>query len=265
MAENTANPQIPPAQPDPSVTEPETVVPETPVVPPTTPPATPPETPPTTPVQPEPVQMKPDKPMSDEQLASITESVTKDVSGKVSKSVIQKIGDALGLTKKEEEELPTDPIALKKLVDQEVTKRFDKVSEDSERQQKEDETARQGRVDGIVTGWNFQYNELSKIGKVPAIKNVNDTNDEGVKARRKLITAIGNIIDEIRKVNPNSDYVPSISEALVRYPQVLQAPPGANLPISGNTAVRETEDSFSYEKDIAGKSFQQIIDEGEQG
>ena len=97
------------------------------------------------------------------------------------------------------------------------------------------------------------------------IKNPSDPSDEGVAARRKLITAIGGIIDEVRKINPNSDYTPSISEAMVRYPTVLSAPPGADLPISGNTAVRESEDSFAYDKDVAGKSFQEIIDESGQG
>jgi hypothetical protein len=262
MPENTGSPTTP--TPPVTPTEPPATPPveDTPPVPPTLPTTSTTPTPPVTlPVTPPAQPLKPT--MSEKAVAELREGITKDVSGEVSKSVIQKIGDALGLTKKEEEELPKDPKALKKLVDSAVTKRFEKESEAAGEQVKVDGQNRQGRIDNIVKTWHFQYNELARLGKLPAIKNVNDTNDEGVVARKKLIRTIGNIIDEINKVNPNSDYVPSISEAMVRFPTVLAAPPGADLPISGNTAIRENEDSFSYEKDVAGKSFEQIVDEGE--
>ena len=59
--------------------------------------------------------------------AKLKEEITRDVSGKVSeevsKSVIQRIGEALGLTKKEEAKLPTDPESLKKIVDENVNLR----------------------------------------------------------------------------------------------------------------------------------------------
>ena len=254
MPENTGDQPTPAPVQDTPPTSPDPVQ-DAPAIP-TPPPA---QVVPTTPTS------KTEEPLSEEQVASMQEKITKDVSGEVSKSVIQKIGDALGLTKKEEEALPTDPATLKKLVDEAVTKRFERVSTDAEKQEQEDVTARQGRIDNIVKGWHFQYNDLSRIGRVPAIKNLNDTTDEGVVARRKLIMAIGRIIDEVRKTDPNSDHVPSISEAMVRYPGVLSAPPGADLPISGDTAVREGEATISYEKDVAGKSFEQIVDQSGQG
>ena len=145
---------------------------------------------PTPPVTPAPLATPEDKTLSEEQVASITKDVSGKVGEEVSKSVIQKIGDALGLTKKEEDELPTDASALRKLVDSAVGKRFDRQSKDVVKQDKQDATVRQDRIDGIVTGWHFQYDQLSKLGKLPAIKNPNDTNDEGVVARRKLITTI---------------------------------------------------------------------------
>ncbi len=203
------------------------------------------------------------KPMSEEQVASLKKGITEDVSGEVSKSVIQKIGEALGLTKKEEvDNLPTDAEALKKIVDTEVTRRFEKETQDTVKQQKQEATNHQNRIDGTVRNWHTQYSELSRLGKVPVIKNEADEQDEGVEARKKIILAMGGIISEMQKVNPNSDYLPSISEVLVRFPNVLKGPPGADLPISGNTAVRENADSFSYEKDIAGMTFDQIIDQG---
>jgi hypothetical protein len=260
MAEETAKPDAPVTTP----TEPPATPPaEPPVTPsePTTPP-TPPVTPPTPPTPP----AEPLKPsLSEEQVASMKADIAKDVSGEVtkevSKGVIQKIGEALGLTKKEEEKLPTDAVELKKLVGEEVTKRFDRVSEDADKEEKDDASERQTRIDNTIKGWHFQYNQLASLGKVPVIKNNTDANDEGVEARRKLIMAVGNIIDEIRKLDPTSEHIPSISEVLVRFPNVLTGPPGADLPISGNTAVRENEDSFSYEKDIAGKSFEQIVEQ----
>lgn len=245
-------PQTPPSDPT-SVTPPADPTPTTPPSDPTSAPTT---TAPTPPVE----ESKPS--LSEEQVASMRKDITEEVSGDVSKSVIQKIGDALGLTRKEEEKLPTDAESLKKLIDAEVGKQFSRVSKDAEKQDREDADTRQTRIDSTIKGWHFQYNELARIGKIPVIKDAVDTNDEGIVARRKLILAIGKIIDEIRQADPNSDYIPSVSEALVRFPNILKGPPGGDLPISGNTAVRESTDSFSYEKDVAGKSFEQIVNEG---
>ena len=125
----------------------------------------------------------------------------------------------------------------------------------------EEKQGQQERIDNTIKGWHSQYNQLASLGKVPAIKNASDTADEGVVARRKLILGIGKIIEEIRKTDPTSEYVPSVSEVLVRFPDILKAPPGADLPISGNTAVRENETSFSYDKDVKGKTFEQIVAE----
>ena len=123
-------------------------------------------------------------------------------------------------------------------------------------------SARQERIDNTVKNWHFQYQELARLNKVPAIKDPTDPEDEGINARKRLIIGIGNIIDEVRKTNPNSDYTPSVSEALVRYPNILKGVPGDDLPISGNTVYRDGGSKLSYDKDIKGKSFQQIVDQG---
>ena len=261
MAEKTANPtpSTPPVdEPTPTPATPPVTTPAPSETPPVAPP---PPTPPVAPVTP---TLAPS--MSEEQITTLKGDITKDVSTtvgeEVSKSVIQKIGDALGLTKKEEAALPTDASSLKKLVDNEVTKRFDKESQDAEKEEKQEVGDRQVRISSTIKGWHFQYNELSRLGKVPLIKNATDENDEGVVARRKLIVGIGRIIEYIQKTDPNSNYIPSVSEVLVREPSVLKEVPGADLPISGNTAVREGQDSFAYEKDIKGKTFQDIVDQG---
>lgn len=208
-------------------------------------------------------EVKPDvkSTLSDEQVASLKESISKDVSGtvsqEVSKSVIQKIGEALGLTKKEEDKLPTDAEALQKMVDQKLEERFSKLSEEAKKEEEGEKTARQERINGIVNGWYTQYNILARSGKVPPIKNAGDENDSGLQARKKIILAIGKMIEQNK--SQGIDYTPTISDVLVTYPQVLQGPPGADLPISGNTAVRENEDSFKYDS-IHKKSFEEIAE-----
>lgn len=263
MAEDTAVPQsttpvTPPVTPvdpvvpvTPPVTPPADTPPVTPPADPVTPPVTPPATPPVTPPK-----------LSEEDVTKMRETIKTEVSETVSKSILQKIGDALGFTKKETEELPTDKPSLQKLIDSSVADKFKSQTQTVEKQDEQDATDRQTRIDSTVKGWHFQFSELSRLGKVPVIKDATDPTDEGVVARRKLIMSIGTIIDETRKTNPTSDHVPSISEVLVRFPDVLKGPPGANLPISGDTAVRAPAVALDYEKDVAGKSFQQIVDSG---
>ena len=251
--------QTTPPAGDPAPTEP-TTPPTTPETPPTetkpeettptTPPATPPATPPVTDTKPE---------LSEDQVTTLKDSITKDVSGKVSadvsKSVIQKIGEALGLSKKEEEELPKDAEGLNKLIGKRVKEELSKAGEKTEEDQKVSAKERQGEIDTIIKGWHAQYAQLSKTGKVPAIANPNDINDPGVIARRKVILAIGKMIEKNKAEGVT--LTPSVSDVLLASPNVLTAPPGANLPISGDTQSTENTTQFSN-KEITKKSFAEI-------
>ena len=97
-------PAVPPVAPvEPPVVPP--VAPTTPPVAPTEPPATTPTTPPVTPPA-----VPPADPIDVEKM---TQEIETTVTGKVEKSVLAKIAGALGLSKKEEEEIPTDPAKLK--------------------------------------------------------------------------------------------------------------------------------------------------------
>ena len=197
--------------------------------------------------------------LSDDQVTSIKDSISKDVTGKVSqevsKSVIEKIGEALGLTKKQEDKLPTDAAELQKLVDQKLDEKFNQYKEQADKEDKEVETQRQTRINSTVQSWFTQYNQLAKLGKVPAMKEAKE-GDAGYDARKKLILAIGKMIEQNK--SQGVDYTPSISDVLVAFPDVLKGPPGADLPISGNTAVRENEAILDY-KDLHGKSFEEIV------
>jgi len=192
--------------------------------------------------------------LSDEQVASLKDSITKDVSGKVSTSVIQRIGEALGLTKKQEEALPTDAAQLQKIVDQKLEERFTKLQQQADQEEKQTETQRQERINGIVQGWYSQYDQMARLGKVPQMKQAVE-GDPGYDARKKIILAIGEMINENKQ--KGVDYTPSISDVLIANPQVLEGVPGANLPISGNTQVRESAADFKH-SDITSKSWEEI-------
>lgn len=252
---NTQPPVIPPATP----VTPTPPVDSTPPTPPATP-TTPSITPPVIPVTP--LVVPPAVPPTPEDTAKLREEITKDVSGKVSeevsKSVIRKIGDALGLSKKEEEKLPTDAESLKKIVDTRVGEVLEKRDKELEDKGEQAETEKETRIDNIIKGWHTQYSQLAIAGKVPVIKNENDTNDRGVVARRKFIQAIGKMIDTNKL--QGVDYVPSVADVLVMNPDVLKGPAGANMPISGATPVQGDSDSFSN-KEIRGKTMAQIASE----
>jgi hypothetical protein len=238
----------------------------------TPPPATSPEPTPTPAPTPTPIPTPTPTPtpapapvpaMSDEQMKSLKDSISTDVSGRVSgevsKSIIQRIGEALGLTKKEEDELPSNATQLKKIIDQKIQEQFSQLSSQATDEEKREATEKQQRIDTIVTTWYGQYNQLARIGKVPPVTKADDPNDKGVMARRQIIIAIGKMIEENKK--NGIEYVPSISDVLISYPNILKGPPGADLPISGNTQVREPQDAFTH-KEIRDKSFEEIAREG---
>ena len=227
-------PVDPKVTPDPTS---QTTLPVTPVTPPVVA-----ETPPVTPA------------VSDEQIKTITKDITKNVEGTVSKSVIQKISDALGLTKKEEEILPTDAGELKKMIDSGIKKGLEVVKTEQQEEQDKGNEQHQQKIDDVVRGWHGQYEQLVRLNKMPAIVDIKNDNDPGVIARRKMMLAIGEMI----KVNKGKgiDYVPTMSDVFVGNPNVLNPPPGADLPIAGNTG-SVPQDNFEN-KDIRSNSMESI-------
>ena len=201
--------------------------------------------------------------ISEDQATKLKEDITKDVSGRVSeevsKSVLTKIAEALGLSKKEETALPTNAEQLQKLIDQKVQEKIDNLSKEATQEETQAETDRQERIDSIIAGWHSQYDFLAKSGKVPKIVDPNNKDDKGVQARRRIIIAIGKMIDENK--NNGSTYTPTASDVLIAYPNILKGPPGGDLPISGATVSQEETARFSN-KEIRGKSINQIARDG---
>lgn len=221
-------------------------------------PVTPTETP--TEAQPEDVREAATREsISDDQISSLKSQITKDVEGKVSsevsQSIIAKIGTALGLTKQEEEKLPTDAETLKKIVDEQVQAGINQYKTEVEEQESRSIEEREQQINQVITGWHSQYDQLSRMGKVPKVENQSDPNDKGIVARRKIIMAIGKMIEQNKKDGVR--YTPTVSDVLLASPNVLSAPPGADLPISGNTHVREDDSAFTN-AEIRNKSFAEI-------
>ena len=159
----TPTPPTPPAEPTP---------PSAPTPPPT-------ETPPT----------PPPAPSVDKE--SLSKEISDSVSETVSKSLLEKIGGALGLTQKEKEGLPTDKEELANFVREQGRKGAEEVLTEREKQeQKESEQREQQLTEGanrFQTLWQRQYNELSEAGKVPKIEKADDLNDPGNQAKTKIL------------------------------------------------------------------------------
>ena len=224
------------------------------------------QTPPAAPTPPAPSATPSAQGPSDAQIASqatsgldpekLKKEISENVAGEVSKSVLTKIAEALGLTKKEEAKLPTDPEALKALVNEQVQARLAEENKIREESDKVSQEEYQAKVNNTIKGWYAQYNQMASLGKVPRIANESDKNDRGVASRRKIILAIGKVIEENKK--QGVEYVPSISDILIQYPNVLSGLPGGDLPISGNTVPSEPGGGLPYKtlnkmsiKDIA--------------
>jgi len=225
-----------------------------------TPPVEPPKetVPPVTPPA-EPKTPSFDQTTADKLKADISKDVTESVSTSVSQSIIERIGKALGLSKEEaKEELPKDPQELQKFINAQVQAQLKSEKEKQQSEIEETENQRQERIDSIITGWHSQYESLARMGKVPKVANANDTNDKGLQIRKNLIQQIGKMIDE-NKQN-GIDYTPTIQDALLSNPSIIDGVPGADLPISGNTSSRQNSSAFSN-KEIRGKSFLQIAAE----
>jgi len=188
--------------------------------------------------------------------ADISKDVTESVSNTVSQSIVERIGKALGLSKEEaKDELPKDPKELESFINEKVQNQLKAERENVEYASAENEKQRQERIDSIITDWHSQYESLSRMGKVPKVEDAKNTDDKGLQARKKLIQQIGKMIDENKK--NGIQYTPTVQDALLANPSIMDGVPGADLPISGNTSSRENGAAFSN-KEIRGKSFLEI-------
>lgn len=244
---------------------PTTPVTETPVTPPVTPPTTPPvETPAKppveTPVPPVETPVTPVAPVTPPPQVDTAE-IEKNVSEKVSKSVIEKIGEALGLTKKEEEKIPTDPVELAKFVEdkskktvQDILSEKDKVIEDEKVERQKQLAEGSKRYQAL---WSGQFEYLAGLGKVPKIVDATDKNDPGQMVKTKLLTKLYEVLQENEK--NGVDEVPTLKEIFYEFPEVLtNKVAGATTPVSGGGRSPTSGQEMNYQ-DLHKSSFEEIL------
>ena len=225
----------------------------TPPVPPVTPPTevTPPITPvtPDTPVTPEPVT--PTAPVSPD-LSGIKTELEGSITEKVSKSIAERIGAALGLNQKQKEELPTDPQELLKMVREESKKGTQEILSEQEKQTQQVADAREKQLtEGATrfqTLWADQYTQLAEGNRVPKIVNAADVNDPGNQAKVKILARLKEILDDNQ--SKGIDYVPTLKEVFYENPNLLNtATAGGNVPISGGgRAIANNSQSLPYDQ-----------------
>ena len=254
-AEPVTTPPVAPVTPPTAPITPPVVTPTTkpadPVATPVTPPVTTPPAAPTPPVTPAVTPPAVDP----QELERLKTELTKTATETAEKGIMAKLGKALGFTKEETDELPKTKEELTKVINKSIKDVFTKRLETQRTETKETQDAQDDRVKTIVTNWHNEYHALSQAGKAPKIVDPNNQSDPGVLARQKLILGVGKIIatDKAKGVSRT----PALAEVLVFTPQVLTGPPGADLPISGNTGSAENEASFSN-AEVNKKSFAEI-------
>ncbi len=208
---------------------------------------------PTEPVQPV-TPTEPSVPTQPTQPAVPTAPVTPAVDEeKVAKSIIDKIAEGLGITKKEEKaQIPTDPDGLAKFVEDKSAKTVQKVLEDREQAEKDaQETQEKSLAEGAKRFqdlWTSQYNELAESGRLPKVTNAGDLNDPGNQAKTKILTKLKQVLDENQA--KGVDYVPTLKEIFYEFPDVLRTDTvaGANAPVSGGgRAVANSGQGLPYD------------------
>lgn len=168
---------------------------------------------------------------------------------KASKSFIQKLTEAFGLSKKEEDVVPTDPTKLGEYIDSRAKKQAEEIlkarDDKTEEATKEQQEKLQTGAEEYKVSWTYQYNEMAKHGSVPAVEKPQDPQDPGNIARGRLLLKLGQVLEENKK--NGIDYVPSLWEILSRFPNVLRTA-GADTPVAGRGRSGGGEKRMPYAK-----------------
>ena len=195
-------------------------------------------------------------------LTVMQKKIEGSVTEKVSKTLLEKIGGALGLTKDEEEKLPTDPKELQKFIQDNARKSFQEVLSEKDKQEQMQSEERQKQVtegaQRFQSLWKSQYEELAAQGRVPKIQNPNDANDPGNVTKIRLLTKLKEIIDENAK--NGVDYVPTLKEVFYENPDLLrtETTAGAHVPVSGGGRSTTPNNGLTYEQ-LHKNDFDDIV------
>lgn len=179
------------------------------------------------------------------------EKLEAGITEKVSKTLLEKIGSALGLTREEKKQLPTDPDDLAKFVEENARKGTEAVLSERE---KAEQTATETREKQITEGaqrfqtlWKNQYAELAEMGRVPKIVTPEDKNDPGNVAKVKILTKLSQMIKDNEA--KGIDYVPTLKEVFYENPDLLRTDTvaGATVPVSGGGRTIAATGALKYD------------------
>src|SRR3990167_2657124 len=153
----------------------------------------------------------------------IQEKLEGTITERVSKTLLEKIGGALGLTKEQKKELPSDPEELAQFVRDNAKQGVQEILSEKEKQEQEAEQEKQTQLQEGATRfqqlWKNQYDQLAESGKVPKITNANDKSDPGNVAKIRILTKLYQIIKENQE--KGIDYVPTLKEVYYENPDVV--------------------------------------------
>lgn len=175
------------------------------------------------------------------------------VTEKVTRSVIERIAEGFGITKKEEvAKIPDNPEELAKFVQDNAKKATEQLLTEREQREKEVQEAQQKQItegaQRFQSLWKSQYEELAATGRVPKITNPADKNDPGNLAKVKILTKLS---EKLRENQANGvDYVPTLKEIFYEHPDVLSTATttGADAPISGGGRAMATGGGLPYDQ-----------------
>ncbi len=184
-------------------------------------------------------------------LTGIKTELETSVTEKVSKTLLEKIGGALGLNKEEKKQLPTDPEELAQFIRENAKRGTEEVFTEKEKEEQAEREERESQVSEgaqrFQTLWKNQYAELAESGRVPKIENPDDKNDPGNVAKVKILTKLSQIIKENEE--KGIDYVPTLKEVFYENPNILRTDTvaGATTPISGGGRTTAQTGALKYD------------------
>ncbi len=109
---------------------------------------------------------------------------------------------------------------------------------------------RQTEEDKINKGFDDQLIELEKADRIPKVENPDDDKDKGVVARKELFQ-LG-----VDFESPNLVKMANLRDKIKAVP-----PKGAEAPVGSSARTTEVTPSIDYNKDIKGKSLDEMVQE----
>lgn len=202
------------------------------------------------------------------------EAITEQATQRAEERVLKRIGEALGLTKQEEQQAKDEGLVPPWEKEGRNPKSYKEVAEFSadlaewKRQQgmKADEEAKaqaveeeKQKTEAWNRHWDEQLEDLTTSGKLPKVENKDDPQDPGIVARKALWQAMYDINQT--RLKENKQALSSLKEVYYEHYKDPNAQlPGADAPVSMGRSGGGSGNTPSYtHDDIRNSSFEQIL------